>query len=266
MMQHHKITTGWMAAVPLSILIALMAGCSMSDSDAPKPGTFDGPAVAVGQGQARAFVTRDAYGKPLTLGIRLDEAALSGLPAEPPAGAEGTAYTLALPAEAAGMGYDHIVVDWNPHGHVPPGVYDVPHFDFHFYLIGEEAINKITAVGEDLERAHKAPVPEFMPEGYILPPGTEVPKMGAHAIDPTGDEFTKKSFTKTFLYGFYDGEMIFVEPMITNAYLETKPDVTVPVKVPKAYAKLAYYPTQYGVRYVADTGKYEITLQGLVLR
>ena len=143
MMQHHKITTGWMAAVPLSILIALMAGCSMSDSDAPKPGTYDGPAVAVGQGQARAFVTRDAYGKPLTLGIRLDEAALSGLPAEPPAGAEGTAYTLALPAEAAGMGYDHIVVDWNPHGHVPPGVYDVPHFDFHFYLIGEEAINNV---------------------------------------------------------------------------------------------------------------------------
>ena len=31
--------------------------------------------------------------------------------------------------------------------------------------------------------------------------------MGAHAIDPTGDEFTKKSFTKTFIYGFYDGEM-----------------------------------------------------------
>jgi len=267
MLHDNKIITKVrMAGLLLTVSATLMAGCSTSKSDAPKPGTYEGPAVAVGQGQARAFVTRDAYGKPLSFGIRLDEAALSGLPSEPPAGAEGFAYSLELPAEAAGMGYDRIVFDWNPHGHVPPGVYDVPHFDFHFYLIGEDATNKITAVGEDLERAHKAPAPEFMPAGYILPPGTEVPKMGAHAIDPTGDEFTKKSFTKTFIYGFYDGEMIFVEPMITKAYLETKPDVTLPVKVPKAYAKLAYYPTQYGIRYDADSGKYDITLQGLELR
>jgi len=52
-----------------------------------------------------------------------------------------------------------------------------------------EQREKITAKGEDLERAHRAPAPEFMPEGYILPDGTEVPRMGAHAIDSTAPEF-----------------------------------------------------------------------------
>jgi hypothetical protein len=34
-------------------------------------------------------------------------------------------------------------LNWNPHGHIPPGVYDLPHFDFHFYI---EPIEKIFAI------------------------------------------------------------------------------------------------------------------------
>ena len=82
---------------------------------------------------------------------RLSEAALSGLPAEPPATGEWE-YQLSLPPEAAGSGYDHVTVDWNPHGHIPEGVYNVPHFDFHFYVIDSTARNAITAVGVALSR------------------------------------------------------------------------------------------------------------------
>jgi hypothetical protein len=59
--------------------------------------------------------------------------ALKGLP-------EGKTmeFTLALPKEAAPTAYNHIGIDWNPQGHEPQGIYDKPHFDFHFYMITPE--------------------------------------------------------------------------------------------------------------------------------
>jgi hypothetical protein len=52
------------------------------------------------------------------------------------------------------------------------GIYDAPHFDSHFYLMSQERRDRITATGEDLAKAHKAPATELMPLGYILPEGT----------------------------------------------------------------------------------------------
>jgi hypothetical protein len=220
----------------------------------------------MGGGRAQAFVTLNAGGEPTAIGVRVSEAALSGLPAEPPPDADGWEYVLALPGEAASSGYDHVGIDWNPKGHIPPGVYDTPHFDFHFYLISLEQRERITARGEDLARAHRAPAPEFMPEGYILPDGTEVPRMGAHAIDPTAPEFNRLSFTRTFIYGFYDGSMVFLEPMVTRAFLGTKPNVTAPVKAPQAYSHHAYYPTHYRIAFDEARREYTISLEDLVPR
>jgi hypothetical protein len=234
----------------------------MPQKDVSMAGTYEGPAVTIGQGQARAFVTLDAQGQARTLGIRLSEAALAGLPAEVPAMGEWE-YVLSLPAEAAGTGYNHAAVDWNPHGHIPKGVYNVPHFDFHFYAIDSAARNAITAVGEDLERAHKAPEPSQMPTDYVLPPGTEVPNMGAHAIDPGSAEFNNQPFTQTFIYGFYDGKIIFTEPMLTLAFLQSRPSTSTPVKQPQTYNPDFAYPARYGVHYDAGARQFEITLDEL---
>jgi len=248
------------AGTLIAVAALLSSGCMMKQKQM-NAGTFEGPPTVVCQGEARTFITLDD-GKPVTLGILLSEAALNGLPAD----GHDVAYELELPREARGTGYTHVVVDWNPHGHVPPGVYDRPHFDFHFYTMTSEKRQTITAVGDDLARAHKAPPAEYMPAGYILPPGTEVPAMGAHAIDPKGYEFTKHDFTKTFIYGFYDGEMVFVEPMVTKAYLESKPNDQVAIAVPQKYPQCGYYPTSYGVVYDKGERAYEISLDGLVLR
>jgi hypothetical protein len=260
--------------LPIVLIVAalgVLAGCTGAGTGTrgttrSRAGTFDGPPRAIGGGSARAFVTLDGCGNPMVIGVRLSEAALSGLPAERPKDADGYEYVLTLPAEAANTGYDHVGIDWNPMGHIPAGVYSVPHFDFHFYLISREAREKITAVGEDLATAHKAPATEYLPAGYILPPGTEVARMGAHAIDPGAPEFNKQPFTKTFIYGFYDGRMIFVEPMVAKSYLDTKPNVTEAVKAPKAYSHRAYYPSRYSVRYDQDGGEYQVSLEGLVSR
>ncbi|SEG87486.1 DUF5602 domain-containing protein [Marinobacterium lutimaris] len=249
--------------VPVAIaLTAILAGCSTSPKDAQMSGTFEGPPVAIGQGQAWTFVTLDEQGAARTLGIRFSEETLTGLPTE--LSEHGAwEYDLELPAEAAALGYDHVMLDWNPHGHIPPGVYDTPHFDFHFYAIDHAARKEITLDAASLEMARKAPEEGYMPAGYALPPGTEVPNMGAHAIDPASGEFNGEPFTTTFIYGFYDGKVIFMEPMMTLDYLKSRPDMSMPVKQPQAYHKDFAYPTSYGVHFDAMAKRYEVTLDGL---
>ncbi|MBI2841856.1 MAG: hypothetical protein HYX78_00490 [Armatimonadetes bacterium] len=102
-------------------------------------------------------------------------------------------------------------MNWNPRGHIPPGIYDTPHFDFHFYMISETDRNKITAVGDDLVITEKPPRQEHVPKGYVLAPGGSEPRMGAHWINPESSEFHGQPFTKTFIYGFYDGKMAFID-------------------------------------------------------
>ena len=266
MPQFEQISLGWLRTAVAAVLITSIPAWAAVGSESPAARTYDGTPQDVGGGRAYTFVTLDGGGKPITIGVRMSEAALSGLPTEPPSGMEGVEYVLPFPKEAESAGYTHVGLDWNPHGHVPPGIYDAPHFDFHFYLISAEQREKITAKGDDLARARKAPAPEMMPEGYILPEGTEVPRMGAHAIDPQSPEFNKQPFTKTFIYGFYDGSIAFLEPMVTKAFLETKPNVTDAVKLPQTYSPRAFYPTQYTVKYDESQREYVISLDGLTSR
>jgi hypothetical protein len=255
---------GLLKLVIATIVMTFILGCSASRNLGPTATTYNGPSRDLGEGSAYAFITLDASGKPSVIGVRMSETALMGLPTEPPDDATGWEYILPLPKEATASGYDHVGIDWNPMGHIPNGIYNRPHFDFHFYMISQEEKEKITAKGEDLARAHKAPAPEFMPEGYILPEGTEVPRMGAHAIDPSSPEFNKLPFTKTFIYGYYDGQMVFLEPMMTKEFLETNPNTTDRIKLPRTYAKNGYYPTAYSVKHNVAQREYEVSLGSLI--
>jgi hypothetical protein len=215
----------------------------------------------VGDGVAYSWVKLDAAGKPLAVGVTLTESALAGLPENVPAGMKGMPdYRLALPKEAAVTPFDHIGLNWNPKGHEPAGIYDVPHFDFHFYLISRQERSRITATGADLARCDRRPAAEYLPAGYILAPGSEVPEMGAHWADPASPEFHGQRFTRTFLYGSYDGQVAFIEPMITKAYLETRPEETQPLKLPATFAKTGYYPTSYTVKYDPVRREYTVAL------
>jgi hypothetical protein len=91
--------------------------------------------------------------------------------------------------------------------------------------------------------------------------------MGLHWADPSGPEFNGQAFGKTFIYGSYDGKFIFAEPMLTKAYLESKPAaIATPVKLPAQYAVSGYQPTSYTVSYDAAAKEYRISLTGLALR
>jgi len=244
-----------MAALALGLVVAPVA-------IAAGPRTYYGDPVAIGNGTGRVVVAANSAGVPTSVSVALSAAALTGLPAGS-ATVHEVEYELAMPARAPKTGIDHVAVDWNPHGHPPAGVYTVPHFDFHFYAISRDEQARVTFVGEGGDAKRAVPDASLIPAGYVVPPDTAVEKMGVHGVDPAGPEFHGKPFTSTFIYGYYAGRLTFVEPMAALSFLQSKPDVTLPVKTPARYSVPGYYPTKYRVGYDAERDEYRIGLLAL---
>jgi hypothetical protein len=107
------------------------------------------------------------------------------------------------------------------------------------------------------------PDPAFLPEQYINPDVTGVPKMGRHWVDATGPEFKPGGkFTTAFLMGTYNRKVVFWEPMITRGYLATKPDTVMAIPQPKSFQQQSHYPTRYEIRFNQQKQEYRILLSG----
>ena len=246
-------------------LCSLVAAAVLAAAPALAQGkTYDGKAVRIGHGTAHSFVVTDAAGHATAIGIVLSETALDGLPKGTPKRSDFP-HLLPMPAKGPKTVVNHIVIDWEALGHPPPHVYDVPHFDFHFYMVSHAAQMKVK-FKNDAESGSPAQQPpaDLVPPGYIMPPGTAVPQMGAHAVNPASPEFHGQPFTTTFIYGYYDKKLTFLEPMASVAYLKSKPDFAAPVARPAAYSKPGAYPTAYSVKYDAAHKAYVVTLEQLV--
>ncbi len=247
--------------IKISLLVLLLIGFALVAAGCVgKSGTFIGEQKTLGNGKVRSWVTLDADGKPSAIGVTFSESALSGLPGE-----STTEYRLALPEKASITAFNHIGLDWNAEGHPPLGIYDKPHFDFYFYIISPQARQYITTTGLDTANIERKPSPEYIPAGYVPLPGG-VPTQGAHWVDPASPEFNRQPFTRTFIYGFYNGKMVFMGPMVTKAFLETKTNTTDAIKLPERFLRLSYYPTRYSVTYDAVAREYTISLEGMALR
>lgn len=217
----------------------------------PKEKILTGEMKNVGEGTVRSWISLED-GRPLAAGVTFSEDVLKSLPEN------DTEYILSLPT---GTIFNHITVGWNPRGHEPPEIYDKPHFDFHFYMVDLQYRDNIT----DIEKMERNVSSEYIPTGYISVPGG-VPNMGMHWIDPNSPEFNNQTFTKAFIYGFYDGRMVFMEPMITIAFLNMKTDIIDDIKLPDKYPDPGYYPTEYRIRYNEIAKEYTVSLEGMTLR
>ncbi|AHD20067.1 hypothetical protein Y013_05010 [Rhodococcus pyridinivorans SB3094] len=230
--------------------------------------TLYGPENELGEGISRAYIVVDHGGRPREVGIRMSESVLTGLPEGPGAGT--TMLMPALPAGAPDTGSDHVMLGWNPNGHDPEILYGAPHFDMHFYTT--DADHEVDPAAPDFAaRAARLPEPEYVPEGYIPPPGppveNTVPFMGMHWTG-TADDVIPGSFefTEVLLNGSWDGEFIFIEPMMTREWLATKPSLREIVKQPSSYRRTGYYPTVYTVDFDEQAGEYVVALSGLTMR
>lgn len=254
----------------LMLITALVVGaptCALASGAK----TEKGPAVAFGSGKASTWAKSDAKGNPVEVGISFPKSALKGLP---PANMEIKVanfdthlFGLTLPKSSSKTAFTHAIMDWNPRGHDPEGVYTVPHLDFHFYTLTETERKAITAQGDDLARCKKAPDAKYIPAAYMYAPATEVPQMGSHWVDTRTPELHGKPFTYTMIYGSYNGKVAFIEPMISREFLEAGIEVNAPIAQPKAYQKKGkYYPTRFKLHHDAKTGEIQVILTGFKMR
>ncbi len=168
-----------------------------------------------------------------------------------------------LPAEVTqAFGFNHLMINWEHHGH-PPALFETPHFDFHFYAVDPAEVTAMDC--GDLSK------PARLAEDYALPDitipgigelvGLCVPGMGMHSmlaaeidqVDPFG---------ASTLVGYYKGDVIFVEPMITRTKLLTAESFTMTVpSVPGVGANVAW-PSRFEAVYDESTQTYRFTYSG----
>ena len=246
-----------------------------------------GDRSTLGNGYIQTYIQQKSDGTPLGLGYVFSAETLDNLPPKTRLNdglhcfdingdgviSNGTECTgghqhfLFLPKGISDIPFTWGLVNWNPAGHQPVGVYDHPHFDFHFYIQSfyeRNAIEMGTCEGhmncDVYAKAIKDVPAQYMPLDYINPKAVEA-KMGNHLIDPTSGEFDPQHghhFTHTFIYGSYDGHITFIEPMITLAFLKEKSSACYPIKMPAAFEVGGYYPTKYCIRFKQ---KYYISLE-----
>lgn len=300
-MQRNMATSGG-RTLALAILTATALGAcghaSGAESDPVNRATYGEP-VAVGRGTARTYVIYDRNGgAPLEVGVALDERALDGLPAPNPhaharAGAsphehlDNHVYLLSLPGRGVAP-FQFVELDWNPGGHEPPGVYDTPHFDFHFYTVPPaERAAVVPSDPQFQQKAEMLPPEGERPPSYAVaaPPGAPapaVPLMGVHWVDVRSPELQKmfgnpgawRPFTTTFIYGSWAGRFTFLEPMITRAHILAKRTATdpavrdevIPVSTPAQIGTAGYYPGAYRIAWDPQAREYRIALTNLTRR
>lgn len=250
---------GLVLAATLVVAGALACG---DDSTGPEAHTLRGADVPVGDGLAHVEITVDANDNVTSMSAVFSESALENLPTTLPA----TVFDIPMPANAPDGVVEYVTLNWNPQGHPPPAVYTVPHFDVHFYFIPMSQLATMTpADPEFAAKGAKAPASDELPPGYVGDP-IAVPQMGTHYTDASSHEFHGEPFTHTFVYGFWDGRMIFLEPMMTKAFLESRQSETKTIAIPARYPAAGRYPTSYSVSHDATTAEHRVTLDGFTER
>lgn len=179
--------------------------------------------------------------------------------------------------------FREVILNWNPQGHVPPGIYSVPHTDFHFYFmtdadrlsIGGAKDSKVMCtvpnflgpepprlpVAEDCEQlaitAAELPADQ-MPAGYQNL-GLVEPAMGNHLVDPNFHEFHGTAFDQTFIYMTNAGQLSGMEPMITLGFMRNLQEpVHAQITMPAAFPVAGMYPTGYVMEYDRDDGMFRV--------
>ncbi|WP_367138571.1 hypothetical protein [Saccharothrix sp. HUAS TT1] len=251
-----------------------------------------GAARPLGQGTVRTFAQLQGN-RPTSVGITFSPKTLTGLPSEMTDGlrcfdvngdgvrqemlecAGGHERPLELPAALTRLSdvpFKWALVNWNPHGHGPPGIYEHSHFDFHFYTQPKAERDAIrlgpcgVVVHCDDFATGTAPVPaQYLPAGYSDNAAVEA-LMGNHLVDMTDEEWNGSPFVKTFIYGAYAGKITFLEPMITKGWFDRlssgqQAGGCFPINQPAAWQEPGWYPKVYCTEFRPNRDEYVVTLQ-----
>ena len=269
----------------------VVVGCSPSGEATER---VLGQSVELGNGTVSTYAEFDDGDLPTAIGVVYSAGALEGLPTEPSdqhhcfdRDGDGQLevdteciptheFVIPLPdavSKRSDVPFEWALFNWNPTGHIPPGIYDVPHFDVHFYMAPiasvfalEDGACGLEYIRCDQHELAKKPLPPNYMNPDFQDVDAVVPAMGNHLIDVTGPEFNGEEWKRSWIFGVYDSEVIFYEEMLTRAFMLSQPDACYPIKSPPAVGRRGFYPTESCVRYDAETGEHTVSMEGFEFR
>ena len=254
--------------LPIAVVVATVAAAlvalACSDSTGSETRTLVGPDIALGQGTAHTEAIVTSAGETHSLTVVLTENALQGLPM-PPAG-PGPEFVIPMPTGLTRSVFNHATLNWQPNGHPPVGTFDKPHFDVHWYLLTIAERDAMTPA--DPQFATKAtvrPGAEYEAPSYVGD-AFGIPRMGTHWTDQSAPEHHGGTFTHSFIYGYFDGKLAFIEPMMTVAFLQSNASAEMAIPQPAKFQRSGSYPTKWAVRHDITRREYRVELLGFVER
>jgi hypothetical protein len=284
--------TRWTTLSIGGLVVLILAGCAALGGK-PTPRLL-GAQAELGRGTVSSYAELNRAGEPAAIGVVFSPAALQGLPTGGSDGhhcfdrnkdgtvdhatecIHGYEFVVPLPdavARREDVPFKWVLLNWNPMGHIPPGIYDVPHFDVHFYM---EPIANVFAIesgpcGSEFVRCDQFDVARQPPPSNYIPPDFRnvdavAAAMGNHLVDLTGPEFNKQPFTRSWIYGVYGGKVTFYEEMVTHATLASRPQFCSPIKSPAAVATSGFYPTKSCLRHDTATGEVTVSIEAFTRR
>mmetsp|Transcript_2103 Transcript_2103/g.3094 ORF Transcript_2103/g.3094 Transcript_2103/m.3094 type:complete len:340 (-) Transcript_2103:195-1214(-) len=185
-------------------------------------------------------------------------------------------------------GIDHISVDFNPCGHPPFGVFTVPHYDFHIYLVDPDyrscmTCDKIPGTPICNPEAQTTPngkgffnvntiisgpdagKPANMPDGFHVGIGDFVPLMGGHAWDMENQPNAaagKPWVDPVWVMGPYDGTIVDYEPMIPLSFMTGTGDKYYEESLTYVGQSINALPTKFSASYDGTSGYLTVTMEG----
>jgi hypothetical protein len=235
--------------------LIMISGCGGSGDDWNR---VEGQSTVVNGSRVSTWARTDGAGQVQEVGVTFDAALIDNPPTVPGAGPAGASASLLFPEVVRNTTFfNNFQAHYEAMGH-PPEVYGTPHWDLHFYGIPETSIRAI--VPPDTV----APTPDRIPPGYIYAGVEEVvPEMGVHAV-AEADFHPGHTFAHTMVMGYWGGQLIFVEPMITDAFFRTRQTWSTPVPQPAVLGRNTRYPTVFESRYNASNNTYTLVYSGFV--
>ena len=225
---------------------------------------YKGAKVKVFGGKAWVWV-KLVGNVPEQLAITLTNSVLTRVPAD-----SGSESEIVIPAPSQGniTAFHAFAVDWSAHGHAPQGIYSVPLFDNHFYTITESERQAILNDPDYDQHFANYPSQDYIPGGYGLINAGGIPGggciTGVHWYYLNGPEFNNKKFKQTFVYGSYNGEVDFYDPMMTLQFLKNVQSFERNIPQPSKFRTNGYYPTKLAV--LKHDGVTDIIFENFVLR
>jgi hypothetical protein len=220
------------------------------------PGAIMGEKQTQFGGDVETWAMLDGAGKVSELSFTLPMATVTGIPAST---SVDVVWYIKLPDPVLQQTvFRSLDYSYLPAGHVPAGVYDTQHWEWHLSALTKEERDALDCSDKTM------PPPEAIPDNWIVFPEC-IQKIGFHGFDLAAPEYNREKFTKGNYLSYYHGIFSGVEPQITRELLNSRADVPFnPSPRPKKFGKSGLYPTKFKSKFDTNSATYIFTYYDFV--